>query len=140
MLQLLAALRASLRRRLGQTPPPPRHDAAAAASPRRRSPRTTARGVDATAGAGAGAKAAAAGPPRSPAHAAAGKLLLLAALAARVVLVYAWLWGLADFTFWRSTQACKVEETALPEIAAALGAARAAFVRVAGALQLGALP
>jgi hypothetical protein len=59
--------------------------------------------------------------------------------AARVVMVYAWLWGLADFTFWKSTQACALEAATIPEIAAAVDAVRAGALRAAAALQLGAL-
>ncbi|KAI8463636.1 MAG: hypothetical protein J3K34DRAFT_494782 [Monoraphidium minutum] len=57
--------------------------------------------------------------------------------AAQVVMVYAWLWGLADFTFWRGTAACRLEARILPELMAALSAARGAAARAAGALQLG---
>ncbi|GBF92193.1 hypothetical protein Rsub_05275 [Raphidocelis subcapitata] len=74
--------------------------------------------------------------PRGPLAAAAGAALRVAFYAARVVAVYAWLWGLADFTFWRSTQSCRLEEQAIPEILSAIAAARGAAARLAEAAQL----
>jgi hypothetical protein len=53
-----------------------------------------------------------------------------------VVLVYAWLWGLADVTFWRSTEACRLEQRAVPELEAGLAALRGALLRASGALRL----
>jgi len=76
---------------------------------------------------------------RSPAPLAAAlsALWFVVCYAARVVLVYAWLWGLADYTFWKSTQSCRLEELAVPEIAHMLASARDGALRVAGSLQLG---
>ncbi|KAI8467274.1 MAG: hypothetical protein J3K34DRAFT_523876 [Monoraphidium minutum] len=82
-------------------------------------------------------------PPSTPAARAAaaarragGAALDAAWLAARVVMVFGWLWGLADFTFWKSTQSCRIEHYAIPELMLAVDAIKAAGVRLAGALPL----
>lgn len=71
-------------------------------------------------------------PPRTL-RAAAGSLaagaLHVVCYAARVIIVVGWLWGLADFTFWRSTQACHLDRRVFPEIVLAVNSVKRGALR-----------
>jgi hypothetical protein len=54
--------------------------------------------------------------------------------AARVVAVYSWLWGLADYTFWYGTSSCNLQQRVGIELLGAIQGLQAAAAHGAGVL------